>query len=254
MRDEEWAEWLRQSPPGTELLACWQQAQDEMRQVDRDAYGERLAALLSVASARDCAAAGFGCTRRMDRVCREPSVCSQDPVVPSAAEALPRGEREGPVQGACGGFHGSRADFVVRVQFSGGADRHRAVFWQGWEASGVRLWVDGVPVAAGTGTHLDSYGHWLDGRFLAVQADGPDDHPRQSYGPGQLVTSIVSVLIHDAAHGTTRTLVPGPHETWTDPRVVLVGGTLRVYATREALAADVPDRILPARPVRPAPE
>ncbi|MFB7247380.1 hypothetical protein ACFCYX_33535 [Streptomyces populi] len=250
MRDETWDGWLRQSPPGTELLVWWQEARDGMRRVGRDAYRERLVDLLSAASPRDCAAAGFGCTRRIDRACREPSVCRLDPAVPSAAEEeVPHGEREGPVRGACGGFHGFRADFEVHVRFSGGDDRHRAVFWRDTSASAVRLWVDGVPVGSGTGP--DSYGHWLDGRFLVVRVEGPDDHPRQSYGPGTLVTGIVSVLIHDAAHGSARTLVPGPHETWTDPQVVLAGETLRVYATREARAADVPDRILP---VRPAPE
>ncbi|MFH0179140.1 hypothetical protein ACIA6D_42615 [Streptomyces cacaoi] len=246
MWDEAWGEWLRQSPTGTELLIQWQRARDGMRRIGRDAYAERLVALLSAASARDCAAVGFGCTRRMDRVCREPSVCRLDPAVPSAAEEASRGEREGPVRGACAGFHGSWADFEVHVRFSGGDDRHRAVFWHDMAASAVRLWVDGVPV--GAGADLDSYGHWLDGRFLVVAAEGPDDHPRQSYGPGLLVTRIVSVLIHDAAHGSTRTLVPGPHERWTDPQVVLAGESLRVYATREARAADVPDRIMSARP------
>ncbi|MFE7927668.1 hypothetical protein ACFU6S_02860 [Streptomyces sp. NPDC057456] len=166
--------------------------------------------------------------------------------MPSAAEEVPHGEREGPVPGSCGGFHGSWGDFEVHVRFSGGGDRHRAVFWHDRAASAVRLWVDGVPV--GAGCDLDSYGHWLDGRFLVVRAEGPDDHPRQSYGPGLPVTGIVPVLIHDVAHGSTRTLIPGPHEIWADPQVALAGETLRVYATREAGAADVPDRILPARP------
>lgn len=103
--DEAWGEWVRQSSSGGELLAWWGQARDGTRRVGREAYGECLAALLSVASPRDCAAAGFGCTRRMDRVCREPSVCRPDPVAPSAAEEVPHREREGPVQGACGGFH-----------------------------------------------------------------------------------------------------------------------------------------------------
>ncbi|MFD5520836.1 hypothetical protein [Streptomyces sp. NPDC127066] len=249
VHDEAWGEWLRQSPPGGELLAWWQQARDGMRQVGREAYGERLAALLSAASPRDCAAAGFGCTRRMDRACREPLVCRLDPVAPSAAGEVSRGEREGPVQGACGGFHGFWGDFEVHVRFGGDGDRHRAVFWRDTAGAEVRLWVDGAPV--GSGAVLDSYGRWLDGRFLVVQAEGPDYHPRQSYGPGTLVTRIVSVLIHDAAHGSTRMLIPEPHERWADPQVVLAGETLRVYATREAVAADAPDRILP---VQPAPE
>ncbi|MGX1540883.1 hypothetical protein [Streptomyces adustus] len=246
MRDEAWGEYLRQSPQGTKLLAWWQQAPVGMGRAGRDAYGERLAALLSAASARDCAAAGFGCTRRMDRVCREPSVCRLDTKVQPAVEEVPRGEREGPVPGACGGFHGFRAHFEVNVRFSGGGDRHRAVFCHDREASAVRLWVDGLPV--GTRADLDSYGHWLDGRFLIVQAQGPDGHPEQSYGPGLLVTGIVSVLIHDAVRGVTRTLIPEPHETWTDPQVVLAGEALRVYASRAAQDADAPDRILPAAP------
>ncbi|MFE6828425.1 hypothetical protein [Streptomyces sp. NPDC057690] len=246
MWDEEWGEWLRQSPTGTELLVRWQRARDGMRRAGRAPGDEHLIASLSAASARDCAAAGFGCTRRIDRVCREPTVCRLDPFARSAAEEVPRGEREGPVQGACAGFHGFRSDFEVHVRFSGGDDRHRAVFWRDMETSVVRLWVDGVQVGAGTG--LEAYGHWLDGRFLVVRAEGPDDHPRQSYGPGMLVTGIVSVLIHDAAHGSTRTLTPGPQERWTDPQVVLAGEKMRVYATREARAADVTDRILSALP------
>ncbi|MGW1070584.1 hypothetical protein ACWD4F_39545 [Streptomyces aureus] len=245
MRDEVWGEYLRQSPEGTELLAWWQQARDGMSRTDRDAYGERLASLLADASARDCAAAGFGCTRRIDRVCREPSVCRLDPVAPTPAEEAPRGEREGPVQGACGGFHSFRGDFTVHVWFSGGEDLHRAVFWHDMETSTVRLWVDGIPV--GTASDLNPYGHWLDGRLLVVQAEGPDDHPLQSYGPGLPVTGIVSLLIHDTAYGSTQTLIPGPHETWTEPHVVRAGETLRVYATPEARIADVPDRILSLR-------
>lgn len=243
MLDEGWDEWLRQSPPASELRVWWQESPARVRKVGRDAYGERLAALLSAASARDCAAAGLGCTRRLDRVCREPSVWRLDSAEPWVAEEVSRGEREGPVPGACGGFHGFWGDFEVHVWFSGGDDRHRAVFWHDMAESAVRLWVDGVPV--GAGVRLDTYGHWLGGRFLVVQAEGPQDHPRQTYGPGLLVTGIVSVLIHDAVHGSTRILVPRPHETWTDPQVVLTGETLRMYATREARAADVPDRILP---------
>lgn len=64
------------------------------------------------------------------------------------------------------------------MRFSGGEDRHRAVFCRDTAGSAVRLWVDGVPVGSGGG--LDSYGHWLDGRFLVVQAEGPDCHPLQS--------------------------------------------------------------------------
>ncbi|MEV6020744.1 hypothetical protein [Streptomyces sp. NPDC051997] len=113
--------------------------------------------------------------RRMDRVCREPLVCRLDPAVPSAAEEVLRGEREGQVQGSCGGFHGFRGHFGVHVRFGGVGDRHRAVFWRDTAGSAVRLWVDGVPVGSGAG--LNSYGHWLDGRFLVAQ--GPDGHPRQ---------------------------------------------------------------------------
>jgi hypothetical protein len=247
--DEAWEEWLRRSPPGRALRLWWQEAPDRVRQVGRNAYGEHLAALLSVASPRDCAAAGFGCTRRLDRVCREPLVCRLDSAEPSAAEEVPRGEREGPVPGACGGFHGFWGDFEVHVRFGDVDDRHRAVFWHDMAASAVRVWADGVPV--GVGARLDTYGHWLGGRFLVVQAEGPQDHPRQTYGPGLLVTRIVSVLIHDAVHGSTRMLVPRALETWADPQVVLTGETLRVYATPEARAADVPDRILPAE--RPGP-
>ncbi|MGW5638914.1 hypothetical protein, partial [Streptomyces sp. NPDC003832] len=79
------------------------------------------------------------------------------------------------------------------MRFSGGEDRHRAVFWRGTTASAVRLWVDGFEVGAEAG--LDSFGHWLGGRFLVVQAEGPDSHPGQSYGPGVLVTTIVVMTV-----------------------------------------------------------
>ncbi|MGW1713773.1 hypothetical protein [Streptomyces sp. NPDC002156] len=244
--DEAWGEWLRNSPSGSELSLWWQQASERIRQVGRDAYGERLAALLSAASPRDCAAAGMGCTRRLDRACYGPSVCRQDPVGPSGAEEAAGPAREGPVPGACGGFHGFWTDFEFHVWFGGPGDRHRAVLWHDMAASVVRLWVDGAVV--GAEVFLDSHAHWVGGRFLVVEAAGPDDHPRQSYGPGRLGSGIVSVLIHDTAHGSTRTLVPKDHEMWSAPQVVLAGESLRVYATREARDADAPDRILPAGP------
>lgn len=117
-------------------------------------------------------------------------MCRLAPAAPPAAEAVSRGEREGPVPGACAGFHGFRDDFEVHIRFSGAGDRHRTVFWRDTARPATRLWVDDAPVGWGAG--LDSYGHWLDGRFLVVQAEGPDSHPRQSYGPGTPTTGIVS--------------------------------------------------------------
>jgi hypothetical protein len=166
------------------------------------------------ASPRDFAAAGFGCSRDIDHGCPDPPAC-----------------------GTCDTFYGDPGRDRVRVTFAAGR-RHRAVFWAADKAS-VRLWVDGVPV--GVGVELDTLGTWIDGRFLVVHAMGPSDHPDQEYGPGDLVTRIVSVLVYDADRAATIMLVPGPDERWTRPHVTFDGQALRVYPDPTA----GPDRTLP---------
>jgi hypothetical protein len=234
MQGEAWQEWFRRSPLAIELFTWWNEADDYLWLVGEETYWEHVVGLLGRVSRRDCAAAGLCCARRADRVCREPSVCRQDPAA--------GGDRyQGPVPGGCGMFYGYRDDLQVRVVFSDD-DRHQAVLWCP-ERAPVRLWVDGVPV--GTEVELDTSGHWVGGRFFVVRTEGPGDHPRQSYGPGALVSRILSVLIHDVELGATQVLVPRADECWTGPIVRLDGTALRVYADQ---AAGEPDRTLPIEP------
>jgi hypothetical protein len=236
MQGEQWREWLRRSPVGLDLFARWQQAGEFLALLGPDGYRQSLLELLSRAEPRDCAAAGFGCTRRVDRACRAPEVCSLDP------GAGP--PREGPVPGACDAFWGYYGnDLRLQVRFSGRSG-HRAVSWTDGQDP-ARLWVDGVPV--GPEHVLESSGYWVGGRFFVADAQGPDEHPAQRYVPGELVTTILSVLIHDAEERSTLLLVPEPHELWTDPCVRHHGGILYVYPDPAARDADRPDRRLPAR-------
>ncbi|WP_052720583.1 hypothetical protein [Actinoplanes rectilineatus] len=181
------------------------------------------------AEPRDFAAAGFGCTRRIDRACRGPEICSR----PRTGDTDRRVRREGPLPGGCDAYHLTHPGGFAWVDFSAG-DRHRAVLW--WESpAGGMLWVDGVRV--GADHTLDGCGRWLDDRFYAVQAAGPDDHPAQSYAMGTLVHQIRSLLVYDAAHARTHLFEPGPAERWTDPIVVRDGDTLLLRPRRDAAPA-----------------
>lgn len=222
----EWEAWSLRSPVAAELLA-WSSG-------DADARA-RLVEILARASPRDCAAAGFGCARRIDRPCREPATCVLDPVDRAGGGDW----RQGPTPGACDAFYAT-GDVWIEIRFSAD-DRHRAVLWQENDAP-VLLWVDGVPVTVDA--TLDSTGYWVGRRFLVVDAEGPEDHPMQSWGPGLPVTGILSVLIHDAETAESRVLVPEPTQAWTEPQVVWTGRELRLYPDQAALGADRPDRVL----------
>lgn len=242
---EAWRDWLHRSPRAAELLTWWQAPTEHARLVGPDGYWAHVLGLLHTAEPRDCAAAGLGCQRRNDRPCRDPAVCAQDPPVAGGLPGV------GPTPGGCDGFYGYLADVRTYVQFS--ADRrHRAVLW--WPApAAVQLWVDGVRFAAGV--PLDSSGAWVADRFFAIAAEGPGGHPGQHYGPGVLVSRILSLLVCDALRGTQRLLHPLPTEQWTSPRISPAGDALLVYPDQAALDADRPDREvpLPADPPDAAP-
>ncbi|MEU4563229.1 hypothetical protein AB0F72_33030 [Actinoplanes sp. NPDC023936] len=239
---DHWQDWLRESATGVELYTR-ATAEDEYRYLlGDDAYRRQLIQILARVAPRDCAAARFGCTRRMDRACRGPEICSQDR--PAGADGTPDGRvrREGPLPGACDTFYRETyAGERVRVEFSAG-DRHRAVTWTDDQVR-VRLWIDGVRV--GERIRLGEWGRWLDDRFYVIEVDGPDDHPEQDYGFGGSV--INSVLIHDADRSSDRVLEPGPGERWTTPWVVRAGDELLIFPDRQAAEAGAsPDRTLPA--------
>lgn len=237
--DEHWRDWLRRSGTALELFTRWNEGDEYRYLLGADAYRDQLVDVLSRAQPRDCAAAGFGCTRRIDRVCRGPEICSRG----RAGDADDRVHREGPLPGACDSFYLDLGQGHVWVEFSAG-DRHRAVLW--WEsAPGGMLWVDGARV--GQDQALDVAGRWLDDRFYAVQAAGPQDHPAQDYELGSLGHRIRSVLLHDAERSSTRLLTPGPGELWTDPWMVRDGDSLVVYAKVGDVEAGIPPtRIRPA--------
>ncbi|MEU4623303.1 hypothetical protein AB0G04_25445 [Actinoplanes sp. NPDC023801] len=217
--DEPWRGWLRRSGAGVDLFNRWNESSEHVALLGEDAYREQLVQVLSRVVPRDCAASGFGCTRRIDRRCREPETCSQDPSG-DAGEAV---HREGPLPGGCDHYYGWRGDEdPLRVRFSAG-NRHRAVEWDG------RIWIDGVPIAE---DHiLDEYGDWLDDRFFVTSARTFDE-----------ASTTRSVIVHDADRGSTVIVVPTVHEKWTKPTVVRDGGVLLVYPDRTGGA---PARTLP---------
>ncbi|WP_327386924.1 MULTISPECIES: hypothetical protein [unclassified Streptomyces] len=238
----EWRGWLARSPVGVDLLHWWYDEAELTALVGAERYVERLGELLSQASARDVAAMGIGCTRRVDRACRFAETCSQDPVVPPGEKLA--SYRHGGIPGACSSFMDCSSPHEIDVTFADGDD-HRSVVLFRDHPGKARLWVDGVRV--GEGEWLDKGGIWVEGRYFTIQIEGPKDHPEQGLGAmGRQLHNIVSLLIHDAERGTTRILVPEATESWTDPALEVRGGTGRVYPTREARAAGgTPDRIVP---------
>ncbi|MEU8241317.1 hypothetical protein AB0C07_23980 [Actinoplanes missouriensis] len=234
---DHWRDWLRGSATGVELYTRATARDEYQYLLGDDAYREQLIGILGRAQPRDCAAARFGCTRRSDRACRGPEICSQDRS-PDDREV----HREGPLPGACDTFYGDLGpEERLRVAFSAG-ERHRAVLWHDRVLTG-RLWIDGVPV--GADVFLGEWGRWLDDRFYVIEVNGPDDHPEQEYGFGGAV--INSVLIHDADRSSSRVLEPTADERWTTPWVVREGDELLVFPDRQAAEAGAsPDRTLPA--------
>ncbi|MFF1777105.1 hypothetical protein [Streptomyces virginiae] len=235
-----WADWLARSPAGVDLYLWWQKRNDLVPLVGEERYQVRLAELLSRAAPRDLAVMGLGCSRRVDRACRAPEICGQDP------EPRPDGRpyhRSGPVPGACSSFIDCYSPHEIRVRFNGD-DRHCAVMLLRGGPSRALLWVDGVPVLEGE--WLDNGGHWLDERFFVIRFGGPDDHPEQGYTSiGQWLYDIVSLLVYDAELRIPYVLVPGPTENWRDPVVEVRDGTVRVYVDEGAQAASTPDREFP---------
>ncbi|WP_229073422.1 hypothetical protein [Actinoplanes sp. DH11] len=226
---EPWRDWLRRSPVGVELFTRSHEARDYLELLGEEAYRAQALALLSRARRRDCAAAGLGCSRRLDRSCQAPEVCAADPAGPLTAR--------GPAPGGCDSYWWSTDARTVTVYFTAD-DRHRAILWYERQ-EGVRLWVDGT--AAGADQTLDTYGRWLDDRFFVVGCEGPQDHPAQEYTMGSLVSTIQSVLVHDAGSGTTRVFEPGPDERWTDPTVRRRDNQLLIFADRQK---ETPDRVI----------
>ncbi|PWK69425.1 hypothetical protein BCL76_106141 [Streptomyces sp. CG 926] len=235
-----WADWLARSPAGVDLHLWWQRQNDLVPLIGEEPYRDRLAELLSRAAPRDLAAMGLGCSRRVDRACRTPEVCGQDPE--PRPDVRPFG-RSGPVPGACSSFIDCYTSHEIRVRFSGD-DRHSAVMLLRGGPGEARLWVDGVPVLEGE--WLDNGGHWLDERFFVIRIGGPDDHPEQGYTSiGQWLYDIVSLLVYDAELRIPHVLIPGPTENWRDPVADVRDGTVRVYADEAAQAAATPDREFP---------
>ncbi|MEU4624788.1 hypothetical protein AB0G04_33055 [Actinoplanes sp. NPDC023801] len=149
----------------------------------------------------------------------------------AAAEAA---RREGPVPGGCADYYGWWGDgFTLRITFGPG-DRHCAIQWD------RSLWIDGIAIAEHE--TLDDYGMWLDDRFFVIAAEGPNDHPAQSFVWDSLVSTIRSLVVHDAGQGTTIVLVPTPGERWTDPTVSRDGDVLLIHPDR---SGGPPARTLP---------
>jgi hypothetical protein len=224
-------QWLANSPLAAALRAWW----DTFPAVGPVPDRERMLALTAQAQPRDCVAAGLGCTRRSDRSCREQAVCLQDP---ASGQDQPEDRWQGPVPGGCDTF--GSGDGRFRLAFSTGR-RHRAVL-VGDSDQPFELVVDGRPVPCDAG--LDNDGGWVGGRCFVVATEGPERHPRQSYGPGTLVTRVLGLLVHDADTGSTRHLVPEDHEVWTWPQARVVGDEPRVYPSVEAREAGHADRVI----------
>ncbi|GHI83132.1 hypothetical protein [Streptomyces xanthophaeus] len=232
-----WQDWLSRSPEALAVRQWWADAAEQSVQLGEDGYRERLGELLSRLSPRDFAALGFGCTRRIDRSCREPQTCSQDPAPQPATDGRTR--REGPVAGACNGFWDCSSRYGIRAAFTAD-DRHLAVTVHGsW--SQVMLWVDGIRVE--TPNPLEEIGYWVGDRFYVTETAAPDDHPLQGH-VGMGAIAILSVVIRDVTTATTHIMDPEPHEDWSCPVAVLRDGRWRLYPTLEARDTDRPDRTL----------
>ncbi|MER5930985.1 hypothetical protein [Streptomyces sp. NPDC002054] len=119
-----WQDWLSRSPEALTVRQRWADGVEQTARLGEDGYCERLGELLSRLSPRDFAALGLGCSRRIDRACREPQTCSQDPIPPPAGERP--APRQGPVAGACSDFWDCYTRYGVRAVFTAD-DRHRAV-------------------------------------------------------------------------------------------------------------------------------
>ncbi|MFJ3877616.1 hypothetical protein ACIPW5_09185 [Streptomyces sp. NPDC090077] len=237
----DWQQWLARSPEGVDLILWWYRQRALTALVGPDRYRERLALLLSRAAPRDIAAMGLGCSRRVDRRCRTPEICGQDPAPPPPGGPAFRGS--GPVPGACSRFTDCHTAHEIRVHFTDD-DRHSTVLLLRGGPDEARMWVDGVPV--GEGRWLDNGGWWQDDRFYVIRVGGPAGHPKQ--GPGDIgdwLYRIVSLLVYDAERAVARVFDPGPDEEWTDPVLEVRDGLLRIYPTEEARAAGTPDREFP---------
>ncbi|WP_329388534.1 hypothetical protein OG625_33725 [Streptomyces sp. NBC_01351] len=241
-----WRESLARSPIGVDLLLWWFDEADLTDLVGEDRYLERLGELLSTAAPRDIAALGLGCSRRVDRACNVPEVCSLDPL-PVPDGAAPR--HRGWAPGACSSFVDCYSRHEVRVRFTPD-DRHRAALLLRGSPAEARLWVDGLPVAEGE--WLDNGGHWQEGRYFVIRLGGPSDHPRQGHREiGQWLYDIVSLLVYDAELRRAHVFVPDDSEQWNDPVVDVRGGTGCVYADQAARDADTPAREFAVEPPPP---
>ncbi|MFJ9819588.1 hypothetical protein ACIRU3_30855 [Streptomyces sp. NPDC101151] len=242
---EEWQDWLRRSQVGIDLLVWWRDEGDDfLALVGPERYRDRLAELLSMASPRDVAAMGIGCTRRIDRPCRDPKTCSQDPADGGTGDVW---NRTGPVPGACSGFTDCWSTYGIDVAFTSD-DRHRAVHIQN-PSDHCMVWIDGVRIAEGLS--LEHSGYWASKRFYVVQAAGPENHPQQGLAMGNLAWNILSLVVHDVERATTQVLVPGATETWTSPVLRVDGRALCVYPDHEACESALPDRVLDVEPLPP---
>ncbi|GAB1639745.1 hypothetical protein [Krasilnikovia sp. MM14-A1259] len=233
----EWHDWLRRSETGVEVCTRWQEADEYRFLLGDDAYRDQLLQVLARAAPRDCAAAGFGCTRRSDRRCRAPEICSQERGTVAGDEV----RREGPLPGACDAFHGEWGRHLrLSVRFSAG-ERHRAVLWAD-SREPVTLWVDGRRV--GERRPIDDYGWWVDDRFFVLQVEGPEEHPEQTGVVGALACKIKSVLVYDADRQVEHLFEPRDDQVWIDPVVERHGDELHVHPDAAHEAASPPDQVM----------
>ncbi|KIX77849.1 hypothetical protein SF23_10040, partial [Streptomyces sp. MBRL 10] len=203
-----WRDWLSRSPVGVDLLHWWHDEPELTALVGEERYLERLGELLSQAAARDVAAMGLGCTRRVDRACRFAEICSQDPVLAPGEELA--SHRHGGVAGACSSFIDCHTPHEIDVTFAHG-DRHRSVLLFRDHPGKALLWVDGVRV--GEGHWLDKGGWWVAERFFVIRIGGPDDHPEQ--GPAPIGTSSTT---SSRCWSTTRNGAPPASSSRSTPR------------------------------------
>ncbi|GAA3031813.1 hypothetical protein GCM10010448_12250 [Streptomyces glomeratus] len=224
---------MRRSPVGTDLLEWWR---DEETTSSPSSARNVTVPVLSNACPSPrlgMAAIGIGCTRRIDRPCRDPKTCSQDPADGRADNLW---NRTGPAPGACSGFTDCWTAYGIDVAFTPD-HRHRAVHIQA-PSGRCMLWVDGVRVAEGLA--LEHSGYRVGERFYVVQAAGPENHPEQGPAMGDLGWNILSLVVHDVERATRRRcLCPRPRrrgpipccgrtvEPCASTRITRRAGTLR---------------------------
>jgi hypothetical protein len=140
---------------------------------------------------------------------------------------------------------------LVSVEFSGGGDApgHRAVCIAWMDDIGAHVWIDGmalpVPIDETGSPQANPHATgWCAGRYYFVEIGGLFGHPLSDPDAGGRMGNVRGLLAFDAQRRVARLEYPSDSELWTSPRPSVESGNLRIHATRDALAAGTPARVI----------